>query len=577
MKRGYFGAVILIAVVFAAISMMVSARVPAGLRAQQSGPALTGASSDERWAKVSEMISSGLEQRNIPSVSISVARKGRIIWEQSFGWADRETHVKASLDTLYSLASTTKPMVATGLLILVRAGKVDLDAPVERYIGSGQLTVFEGLAKDVTVRRLLHHTAGLPQHFNYFYADEPDRPRPLEETIRRFAIIVRPPGEEFVYANLGYAMIGHVIARVSKKPLGEFMRTKVFQPLGMAGAVFEPDPDRQKDLAVTYDKQGRSLPFHWADTPGAAHAYASVHDLIRFGMFHLKDHLKDQRPVLDDATIDRMQTEKDGAVHQGRGSESYGLGWFFDETAHDIRTVWHEGGWTGASAMLKLVPSEDLAVAVMMNVYDTEFINGVTEETIRAMLPGHAAPKSPTADRSTAPAPPSFNLPAGTYSGEIRTFERTIPLILEKSDSGELRARLGDPASPSRPVQDVPAFVPRAPGQILVFFQGPLGDRDAARHPHNVVLDLRWVGDELVGTASAMTPSGQGSKGIDDQRMHFWLPYRVSLKRTSSYSAPSATPSGAAPQLRLFDGAGIFALNDVPVTDGTGARWNPAK
>ena len=575
MTRGYFGAVILIAVVFAAVFIMVGGRVPAGLRAQQSGPALTGASSDERWAKVSELISSGLEQRNIPSISIAVARKGRIIREQSFGWADREKHVKASPDTVYSLASTTKPMIATGLLVLMRAGKVDLDAPVERYIGQGQLTVYEGSAKDVTVRRLLHHTAGLPQHFNYFYADEPDRPRPLEETIRRFAIIVRPPGEEFVYANLGYAMIGHVIARVSEKPLGEFMRAKVFEPLGMAGAVFEPDPDRQKDLAVTYDKQGRSLPFHWADTPGAAHAYASVHDLIRFGMFHLKDHLKDQGPVLDDGTIDRMQTEKDGAVHQGGRNESYGLGWFFGETARGIRTVWHEGGWTGASAMLKLVPSEDIAVAVLMNAYDTEFINGVTEEAIRAVLPGYAAPKSPTADRSAAP--PSFALPAGTYSGEIRTFEQTIPLILEKSDSLVLRAQLGDPASPSRSVRDVPAFVPRAPGQLLIFFPGPLGDRDAARHPHNIVLDLRWVGDELVGTASAMTLGGHGYQGIDDQRMHFVLPYRVSLKRTGSHVAPSATPPGAAPQLRLFDGAGIFARNDVPVTDGTGARRDPAK
>jgi hypothetical protein len=187
--------------------------------------------------------------------------------------------------------------------------------------------------------------------------------------------------------------------------------------------------------------------------------------------------------------------------------------------------------------MLKLQPAEDIAVAVLTNVYDTEFINEVTEETILAMLPRHGTPEGRTPDRVAASAPPSFDLPEGTYSGEIRTFERTIPLILEKSDSGELRARLGGPASPSRPVREMPAFVPRSPGQLLVFFLGTLGDRDAARHPHNVVLDLSSVGDELVGTASA------GYKGIDDQRMHFVLPYRVSLKRTGSHSAPSVTPS----------------------------------
>lgn len=531
MKRNPFGVLIPIAVISAGIFIVGARRVPISLGAKQLDSDIGIASSDGRFTKVSALISSGLEKRNLPSVSIAVARKGRVIWERSFGWADREKHVKASPETIYSLASTTKPMIATGLLVLARAGQVDLDAPVERYIGPGQLTVYEGVAKDVTIRRLLHHTAGLPQHFNYFYADEADRPRPIEETIRRFAIITRLPGGEFVYANLGYALIGHVVACVSERPLGEFMREAVFGPLDMARAVFEPDLTRPKNLAAPYDDQGRRLPFHWSDTPGAAHAYASVRDLIRFGMFHLKDHLKDQRPVLDDGMIDRMQTEKDGAVHKGGGKESYGLGWFLGEAADGVRTAWHEGGWTGASAMLKLVPSEDLAVAVLMNVYDTEFINEVTEETIWAVLPGYAAPKSPTADRSVAPAQPSFNLPAGTYSGEIRTFERPIPLILEKSDSGELWAYLGDLASPPRPVRQVPAAVPRALGQFLVFFPGPLGDRDAARLPHSVVLDLRSVGDELVGTASAWKPGGNGSQGGDDGRMHFILPYRVSLKR----------------------------------------------
>jgi hypothetical protein len=296
------------------------------------------------------------------------------------------------------------------------------------------------------------------------------------------------------------------------------------------GTVFDPDPTHLENLAVEYDNRGGIVPFHWCDTPGAGHGYASVHDLIRFGMFHLKDHVKDQRPILDDGTIDRMQTEKDGTVHPGGSGESYGLGWFFRDTTSGVRTVWHEGGWTGASAMLKLLPSEDIAVAVLMNVFDTEFINRVTEETIRAVLPDYGKPEEQKAARVGAAAPPSFDFPAGAYSGEIRTFERAIPIVLEKTDSGELRAHLGDPASPSLAVREVPAFVPRAPGQLLVFFPGPLGDRDAARLPHTVVLDLRLVGDELVGTASAMTVGGM--PGSADQRMHFSLPYRVFLKRT---------------------------------------------
>ena len=382
----------ILAALVSVILLLAGGRVPAGLQAQ--GPALGGASSDERLAKVGELISSELERRNIPSVSIAVARKGLVIWEQSFGWADREKHIKASRDTIYSLASTTKPMTATALMVLVRARRVNLDASIERYVGPGQLTVYEGSTKDVTVKRLLHHTAGLPQHFNYFYADEFARPRPLEETIRRFAIIVRPPGVEFRYANLGYASLGHIVARVSGRPLAAFMREEVFQPLGLTGAVFDPDLTQQMNLAVMYDKQGRIVPFHRSDTPGAAHGYASVHDLIRFGMFHLKDHLRDQRAILEDGVVDRMQTETDGTVHPDGTGESYGLGWFLGETTSGRQAVWHEGGWTGASAMLKLLPSEDIAVAVLMNVFDTEFVNRVTEETIRAMLPDYENPEA---------------------------------------------------------------------------------------------------------------------------------------------------------------------------------------
>ena len=79
----------------------------------------------------------------------------------------------------------------------------DLDAPVERYIGPDLLTVFDVSPADITVRRLLHHTAGLPVHFNYYYSDEPGRPPSLPETIRRYGIIVQPPkGATFRIAAL---------------------------------------------------------------------------------------------------------------------------------------------------------------------------------------------------------------------------------------------------------------------------------------------------------------------------------------------------------------------------------------
>ena len=506
---------------------------PSGHRTQQPEPLPDDASSIEQFAKVHELISSGLQERNIPSVSIAVARKGHVIWEQSFGWADRENQLNASPDTVYSLASTTKPMIATGLMVLVQAGKVDLDDPVEQYIGPGLLTVYEGHAKEITVRQLLHHTAGLPVHFNYYYVDEPSRPLPLLETIQRFGIIVQQPGEEFCYANLGYALVGHIIARVSGRPLAEFMSEEIYRPLGMTGALFDPDIDAFKRIATMYDGSGEIAPFKTSDTPGASHGYASVRDLLRFGMFHLKAHLRDQVPILDDAAIDLMQTEKDGALHHSGSEESYGLGWFFDDTSFGVRTVWHEGGWTGASAMLKLLPSEDIAVAVLMNVYDTDFVNQVAEATLQAMLPDYGELEGQMANRVAESSSPSFDLPVGRYSGGIITSKGTVPLILEMKIDGELDAYLGEAGSSPQRVRSAPRSVPRLPAQILASFPGPTGDQVAARHDHVVWLDLRYVSDELRGTASAMTLGGHRWKGIDDQRMRFHLPYRLSLTRTN--------------------------------------------
>jgi CubicO group peptidase (beta-lactamase class C family) len=248
------------------------------------------------------------------------------------------------------------------------------------------------------VRPGSNSAVGLPVHFNYYYLDESNRPLSLPETIRRFEITVQPPGKEYGYSNLGYALIGHVIAQVSGRSLPEFMTEEVFQPLGMMEALFDPDSSARDRAAIMYDSSGEIAPFERSDAPGSGHGHSNVHDLIRFGMFHLTGHLKDQTPILDDRRMDRMQMEKCGAVYPGGKKESYGLGWFSGETTDGIRTVWHEGGWTGASTMLRLLPSEDIAVAVLMNVYDRAFVNDVSDETIRALLPTYGDQKGHAVD-----------------------------------------------------------------------------------------------------------------------------------------------------------------------------------
>ncbi|MDQ2732876.1 MAG: beta-lactamase family protein, partial [Armatimonadota bacterium] len=116
-----------------------------------------------------------LRRRVAPGLAVAVAQEGKILWEDGFGWADWERGIPASPHTLWSLASITKPVTTTALMRLVQAGKIDLDKPIDDYLPGVKLTAWVGSSREATVRRVASHTAGLPLHFQFFYADEPYR------------------------------------------------------------------------------------------------------------------------------------------------------------------------------------------------------------------------------------------------------------------------------------------------------------------------------------------------------------------------------------------------------------------
>ena len=174
---------------------------------------------NDRFTEVRTKILKSMEENNVPSIAVAVAKDGAILWEEAFGFSDVEKQIKATLNTMYSLASISKPMTATGLMILVERGLVDLDQTANNYIDKVKLRAFEGDAAEATVKRILLHTAGLPMHWNFFFENNSYQRPEMEETIRRYGILVTPPGEQFNYANLGYGIIEYIIERVSKKPI----------------------------------------------------------------------------------------------------------------------------------------------------------------------------------------------------------------------------------------------------------------------------------------------------------------------------------------------------------------------
>lgn len=479
-----------IASLAAALALAGSAVASTPARAQ------TPSSAHDRWSGVRATIRDVMRESSLASITVAVAKDGKIVWEEGFGWADREKMLPATPQTMYSLASISKPFSATGLMTLVEQGKIDLDKPANDYLGTGKLTGLAGDASAATVRRVMSHTSGLPLHYQFYYSDNAYPVVSNDETIARYGILVTPPGEVYEYSNLGYGIVDHIIARASKSDYADFMRAKVFLPLGLTHTSVGIGPGMESWAAQRYDANHRVIPFYDFDHRGGSAIYSSAHDLIRFGMFSLKNHLADAAAILKDETIDQMQRPVAPAA--------YGLGWIVTDDDLGFRRIAHTGGMPGVRTILYMYPSENLAVVVLTNS-ETNSIGRVAGEITSVMLPRYATGWRELLARRqrAAPAPkpvpfaPSPEL-LGEWSGTLRTWERTIPLTLVIQPDGDVHVRM---EGGLETILDGPTW---QDNNLTGRFAGTIPTPDAARWPHTVLLDLRLRNGTLSGAASAL-------------------------------------------------------------------------
>ncbi|MBX6363370.1 MAG: beta-lactamase family protein [Gemmatimonadetes bacterium] len=468
----------------------------AALALAAPAPALAQARAD-RFEPIRAKIREAIAQGKVPSVAVAVAQHGRIVWEEGFGLANRERNLPATAHTPYSLASISKPLTATALMQLVEEGKIDLDRPANDYLGAAKITGLAGDAAGATVRRVMNHTAGLPLHYQFFYVGDPYQRVNMDTAIARYAILVNPPGERWEYSNLGYGILDYIIERTSGMSYEDFMQRRVFEPLGLTHTFIGTGAGHD-EAAVRYDTAGKPVPFYDFDHRGGSAVWASAHDLVRFGMFHLKDHLKDQKRILKDATIDEMQR-----LSTPPGSElGYGLGWIVTPGYNGYLRVSHTGGMPGVATALTLYPEADLAIVVLLN-RSNPLVATVTDDIAEVLLgtkfasARKAARENREAEGKAAPTTPAAAL-IGEWSGTVRTYSGTVPLSLTIKADGDVHVKLGS-ALPT--LLSETTF---GPADLTGMFAGRIPTEDAERHPA-VQLNLHLRGAKLAGEATAMS------------------------------------------------------------------------
>jgi CubicO group peptidase (beta-lactamase class C family) len=325
-----------------------------------------------------------MAREHIPGLSLVVIRNGRIIKARGYGRASIELNIPARPDTVYELASTTKPFVAAAVLLLVQDGKLSLDDRISPFIEHAPESW-----RNITLRQLLSHTSGIPDYLSDLRHDFPNDTPP--EAIVKAAMeapLQFAPGTKWAYSNTGYVLLGMVVQKVSGKSYDAFLKERVFGPLGMVDTRRDTPDGVVPRRATGYLWYGGA--FHNGDflkfmmtNHGDRGLLSTALDLAKW------DAALSSNGILTAASREAMWTP----VIQFDGGYtypfSYGLGWFI-KTIQGHRQLSHPGGAPGSGAILSRYPDDGLTVILLANG-GKAFMQALDLGVARHYIPGLAA------------------------------------------------------------------------------------------------------------------------------------------------------------------------------------------
>jgi CubicO group peptidase (beta-lactamase class C family) len=306
--------------------------------------------------KLDKLVPELLSSEQIPGAAIAIIHQGNVIWAQGYGAADLKTQQPVTADSIFSVASISKAVTAWEVMRLVEAGKLDLDAPIEQYLQSWKLPKSAYDSKQVTVRRVLSHTAGLS--IDGYPGFEPgDRLPTLEDflsTPNRAVAIAAEPGKRFSYSGGGYTVMQLALQDISGQPFAELMQTAVLNPLKLSHSSFIWSPELK---AVTaYDRAGEPFTKVVHLDQAAGGLYASVNDLATFFTSVMPGH-------------DWLKPESIGEMFgpAPKTGDRYGFGYFNVKLKGNRRAYWHDGIGVGARSLFMLLPDTGDGVVILTN------------------------------------------------------------------------------------------------------------------------------------------------------------------------------------------------------------------
>jgi CubicO group peptidase (beta-lactamase class C family) len=311
-----------------------------------------------------------MERFNVPGVSVAVIRDFDVHWAKGYGVADVETGEPVDTETMFQVASISKPVAAMGVLKAVQDGVFALDDDINEILTSLQLETGEFTReRPVTPRTLTSHTSGLGDAFG-FPGYDPAGPIPTVIQIlegeppsnTRPLFMERPPMSLMEYSGGGVTLMQQALADAREKPFEEILRDDVLLPIGMHNSTYENPlpPERDRNAARAHDRDGKSRGAKWHVYPemAAAGLWTTAADLARFAIEVQKSAIGESNKVLSRSMVQEMLTPVGvGDFAVGFGIQKIGQGWYFR----------HDGGNWGFQADLVAHKVHGYGLSIMTN------------------------------------------------------------------------------------------------------------------------------------------------------------------------------------------------------------------
>lgn len=301
-----------------------------------------------------------MHDTKVPGVSVAVALRGELVWNESFGFADREQKVAATIATKFGLGSITKSFTAALCARMVEEGKLDFDAPIATY-----LPEFPFKHEAVTAATIIAHLSGLNDEFGnaYYYTTQHFTTSAALQKLLRLNRLQNPPRTRHEYTTGNYTIVAAVIEKASGRDFSSAMQHYVLAPLGLQSTVFNDRTTKISNCTAFYMRNEKGVvktpeydPSHkWA----GAGLLATAAEVAQYGAALLREGFLSARTREE---IFRTQQTASGE------DTGYALAWYVANDAEGRRMYHHAGGGLGISSYLRLYPQEECVLALLSNL-----------------------------------------------------------------------------------------------------------------------------------------------------------------------------------------------------------------